>query len=577
MRKADLGQPKQVSFANIRKTIMFSFFLTNLIAILILLSIISFLDHKDNVIVSANLKYFVVLSIVFFLALLFALYKVLVKPTIEKVRLNSEHQYRKIHQSKSIFENTSDLIWAVDTNYRLLACNSSFIVMLLEETGTPPKIGESILEKNYTNLSFSSRKQLYDKALTGESFETEFEYSKDGLTNYNELSFHPIYDKNKSITGCSVFKKDITRRVEMYQELQKSEEFLKEAQEIANVGHWNWDMVNDEIKWSDQLFKVFGLNPETFEANYEGLMDSIHPEDQEAFGNSIENCLTNHEPHDIVHRIIMQNGSIRYVHQKGKAYYIEGDTPVRMAGTIQDVTQLEEARLQNMRQYNELQNFVYIISHNVRSPISTLQSLVDIIEPGNEALNKEVIPSIGITVDTLDQTIKDLNHSLSLKNIQENTFEEVDLRKVLRDIEHLLALDISSSKANIEYNLSKAPKAIGIKSYFNNILFNLIMNSIKYQSKDRAPNIIVTSQPTLGGGMEIIISDNGKGMDLTTERRKRIFDMYGRLSSASEGRGMGLYLAKTQVEVMNGTIDVQSEPNMGTTFKIAFKNQPTSL
>jgi len=304
---------------------------------------------------------------------------------------------------------------------------------------------------------------------------------------------------------------------------------------------------------------------------------SCSPEDQEAFGTSIENCLTNHEPHDIIHRIIMPNGNIRHVHQKGKVYYIEGNTPIRMAGTIQDVTQMEEARLQIMRQFNELQNFVYIISHNVRSPISTLQSLVDIIEPGNEALNKEIIPSIGTTVDTLDRTIKDLNHSLSLKNIKENAFEEVNLRKVLRDIEHLLALEISTSGANIEYNLSEVPIAIGIKSYFANILFNLIMNSIKYRAKDRPPNIKVASQLSSLGGIEIMVSDNGKGMELTAERKKRIFDMYGRLSSVSEGRGMGLYLAKTQVEIMNGSIDVESELNKGATFKIAFKNLPTSL
>jgi len=576
MMKKLFEPSKQVSFSNIKRTIFISFLLANLCAFLIIIGIISVLEQRGNSIVAANLKSFIALSIVFISLLLFTLYEVLVKPLVEKVRLNSENQYRKIQQSKSILENTSDLIWAIDTNYRLIAFNSSFVEMLFEETGTPPEIGESILERNYSNLSISKRKQLYDKALNGKSFEREFQYSKDGHTRYHELSFHPLYDKNKSITGCSIFRKDITRQMEIYQELQKSEEFLKEAQEIANIGHWNWDMVNDEIQWSDQLYKVFGLDRDTFEANYEGLMGIIHPEDQEAFGNSIENCLTNQQPHDIVHRIILPNGTIRHVQQKGKAYHIDGDTPIRMAGTIQDVTQLEESRLVNMRQYNELQNFVYIISHNIRSPISTLQSLVDIIEPGNEALNKEVLPTIGITVDKLDQTIKDLNHSLSLKNIQENTFEKVNLLRVLRDIEHLLAFDISSSKAELEYNLSEASELYGFRSYFTNILFNLIMNSIKYKAEDRLPIIKVTSQLNLLGATEIIVSDNGKGMNLNTERRKRIFDMYGRLTGESEGRGMGLYLAKTQVEAMSGTIDVESKPNEGTTFRINFKSLPAS-
>lgn len=570
------GRQKQVTFPGIRKAVLFCFFLAGLFAIFLGTGLVLFLGQAENESIIENrqgvenLKYLVLLSISCFVVMLFALYNFLVKPAVETVLVNAEEQNRQIQRSTSILENTTDLIWAVDRNFKLLACNSSFIEMVIADTGTPPTLGENILEKSYSNLSFSIRKKLYEKALTGESFETEIKTDDDGRTYYFELSFHPLYDQNKAITGCSVFRTNITQRVEMYRKLQKEEDSLKEAQEIANLGHWNWDIVKDEIQLSDQLYKVFGLDPETFEANYEGLRDIIHPEDQEAFGSSIENCLTKGDPHDIMHRIVMPSGGIRHVHQKGKAYYIDSDTPVRMAGTIQDVTQLEEARLQNNMQYNELQNFVYIISHNVRAPIATLQSLVGIMEPGNEALNAEVIQSIETTVETLDQTIKDLNHSLSLKNIQENSFEEVDLRKVLRDIERLLALDLNSSKATIEYNLSGAPKALGIKSYFTNILFNLVMNSIKYQAEDRPPHIKISSQPNLLGGMEIIVADNGKGMNLTTERRKRIFDMYGKLSGACEGSGMGLYLAKTQVEAMNGTFHVESEPNIGTTFKVVF-------
>ena len=583
MIKKILGRQKQLTFSDIRKAMLFCFFLTGLFIIFLVTGLVIFLGQAENDTITAsleshqglkNLKYVIILSIFFFALILLVLYNFLIKPVEETVRSLSDEQNRQLEQSTSLLENTSDLIWAVDINFKLTACNSSFIEMVIEERGAPPIIGESILEKSYSNLSFSSRKKLYEKAFTGKSFETEFKSSDDGRTNYFELSFHPIHDNNKAITGCSVFRKNITSRVEMYRKLQKKEDYLKEAQEIANVGHWNWDMVKDEIQWSDQLYKVFGLDSETFEANYEGLMNIIHPEDQEAFGNSIENCLTNGNPHDIMHRIVMPSGSIRHVHQKGKAYHIDDDTPVRMAGTIQDVTQLEEARLQNKKQYNELQNFVYIISHNVRAPIATLQGLVDIMEPGNDVLNAEIIQSIETTVDTLDQTIKDLNHSLSLKNIQESNFEEVDLRKVFRDIERLLALDLNSSRTTIEYNLLPAPKALGIKSYFTNILFNLVVNSIMYKAEDRPLHIKITSQPNLLGGMEIIVADNGKGMNLTAERKKRIFDMYGKLSGTCEGSGMGLYLAKTQVEAMNGTIHVESEPKIGTTFKVVFPSKP---
>ncbi len=579
MIKNILDQQKQISFSRIRETIIFGLFLAGFFVIFLTIGLVIFLNQAQTDSITANLpsrqslknlKYFITFTVFSFTLTLIVLYKFLAKPIMETVRANFAERNRQAEQNTSILENTSDLIWAVDINFKLLAFNSAFVGMMEEELGTSPKVGESILEKDYSNLSFSSKKKLYEKALSGQSFETDFKSSINGRTRYFEISFHPIYDKGESVSGCSVFGKNITQRVEMFQELQEKERYLKEAQEIANIGNWNWNMVNDEIQWSDQLYKVFGLDHETFEANYEGLMNIIHPEDQEAFGISVENCLTNKDLLDIVHRIVMPDKSIRYVHQKGKAYLLDDGTPARMAGTIQDVTLREKARQQNIWQYNELQNFVYIISHNVRAPIATLQSLVGIIEPGNEALNAEIIPSIETTVETLDQTIKDLNHSLSLKNIEENTFEEVDLRKVLRDIEHLLAIHIDSSQANIEYDLSGAPKAMGIKSYFTNILFNLVMNSIDYKADDRPLHIKISSQSILPGGMEIIVADNGMGMHLNEERRKRIFDMYGRLSGASIGRGMGLYLAKTQVEVMNGAISVESEPNIGTTFKVVF-------
>lgn len=525
-------------------------------------------QHEETI---KTLNYFVALSIGLFLLFLIGLYKVLFKPIIITVRSRLAERYDEIKLRESILENTSDLIWAVDKDYCLKACNSSFLNSMEQEIGRTMVVGESILGFEYKHINSNQRKELYDRALNGENFEMEIEYVKNGRQVNQELSFHPIYNEEDQITACSVFGKDITKKVKTYRQLRKSETYLKEAQEIANIGNWNWDMFKNEISWSEQLYKVFDRNPATFEATYEGLMKVIHPEDQASFGMHIENCLTKDEPLDIIHRIILNDTSIRYVHQKGKAHFAEDGTPMRMAGTIQDVTDLEKARLQNLKQFNELQNFVYIISHNVRAPISTLQSLVDIIEPGNDELNAQILPTIGTTVDTLDQTIRDLNDALSLKNVDEKMFQYVNLNSILKNIENLISLDINSSRAKIEYDISKAPTAYGIPSYYTNILFNLILNAIKYRAEERVPHIKVRSTPK-SDGLEICIEDNGIGMELTKEKRKRIFDMYGRLSGTSEGRGMGLYLAKTQIEAMRGCIDVQSVLGKGTTFKLTFKN-----
>ena len=518
----------------------------------------------------AGLTYIIPLFVFLFVLFIFGLYKILVGPIMKMVGELSQDKEEQRQRHRSILENTTDLIWSVDREYRLLAYNSAFSKAMKSDSGKAPRLGENVLNVDYSQKDMSERKRLYDRALSGKSFQTEFEIARKGTTSYHELSFRPIFGKEGKVTGCSIFNREVTERVETYRELQKSEAFLREAQEIANMGHWNWDIGPNVIKWSDHLYKVFGQNPSTFKANYESLMEIIHPRDREAFNHDVENAIENGELHDIVHRIVLGDGSIRYVHQKGRTYYGDDGRPERMAGTTQDVTQLENAKQRIMEQYDELQNFVYIISHNIRSPIANLQALVDLIEPGNEQANEMIFSNIGATVDALDRTIRDLNRALSLKKVSKDSFGEVDMEGVLRDIQQLLALDIGENMAKIEHDFSMAPKAPGIKSYFTNILYNLVLNAINYRAANREPYIKVVSRPTATGGVEIIVSDNGIGMDLTGERCKKIFDMYGRLSGNSEGRGLGLYLVRTQVEAMKGSIKVDSEPNKGSTFTIVF-------
>ncbi|MDT7827986.1 PAS domain-containing protein [Pricia sp. S334] len=515
------------------------------------------------------LKYIVAFLISLFLLLIFGLYRILVKPIIKIVKTLSDEREERAEQIRSILENTSDLIWSLDLDRKLLSFNSAFSKAILEQTGTAPVIGSPILRDPYPEEILRKWESMYEKAFSGRSFSTEIRSDREDGTSYIEVSLNPIYGPQGRVTGCNVFSRDVTERAETYKKLARSEKYLKEAQRIANLGNWNWDMASNGIYWSDQLYQVFGQDPETFRPDYGSFLEIIHPEDREAFTEDVDNCIENGAPLDIVHRIVMGDGGIRYVHQRGRTHYHRG-RPVRMAGTSQDVTGLENARLRIMRQYNELENFVYIISHNIRAPISTLQGLVDIFEPGNAASNVQVIDYIGSTVDTLDRTIKDLNHALSLKDISEDTFGKVDLEEVVRDICDLLARDIKVSGARIDHDFSRAPDAFGVRSYFTNILYNLVLNSITHKVDERDPYISIRSRRTAMKGTEIVVSDNGKGMALTEGAHKKIFDMYGRLSGKSEGRGMGLYLVRTQVETMKGSINVRSEPGKGSIFTIVF-------
>jgi signal transduction histidine kinase len=122
----------------------------------------------------------------------------------------------------------------------------------------------------------------------------------------------------------------------------------------------------------------------------------------------------------------------------------------------------------------------------------------------------------------------------------------------------------------VQTDFSRAEMIMGIRSYFNNIMYNLILNALHYSKEDEKPFIELSTEET-ESAMILKVSDNGIGIELTPERERKIFDMYGRLSGATEGKGLGLYLVKTQVEAMNGKIEVKSEKDVGTTFIMHFQ------
>ena len=135
----------------------------------------------------------------------------------------------------------------------------------------------------------------------------------------------------------------------------------------------------------------------------------------------------------------------------------------------------------------------------------------------------------------------------------------------MKDVDGLLSEEIIKSKATVKTDFSGGETVFGAKSYVVNIFYNLILNAINY-AKDEVPaNIKIVSEET-ENNVVLKFVDNGIGMELTPEKERKIFDMYGRLSGATIGKGFGLYLVKTQVEAMDGKIEVESTKGEGSTF-----------
>lgn len=136
--------------------------------------------------------------------------------------------------------------------------------------------------------------------------------------------------------------KEIEDRKIVQYDLQKTKETLTEASGIAHLGHWDWDVVADKISWSDELYKIYGVNQETFDTSFVGYLSMLHPEDREMVQGKVNNAYVNHVFEEFSHRIVRPNGEVRWVRSNGRVVLNEKGELVKMMGTALDITELKE-------------------------------------------------------------------------------------------------------------------------------------------------------------------------------------------------------------------------------------------
>lgn len=237
---------------------------------------------------------------------------------------------------------------------------------------------------------------------------------------------------------------------------------------------------------------------------------------------------------------------------------------------IDDITKRKSAEREIVRQNHELQDFVYILSHNIRSPLSTLLGLVDLFKytSASSTFQEEIIEKLNFVALRLDQSIIDLNRALEAQKGHNVEYSEVKLETSIRRVLGLLSDDIDQSQAQISLNISSPSSVKVIEAYFENVLHNLVLNSILFRNRRKKLKVNISCSQISDTVMELKVEDNGQGIDLTNGKKERVFEMYGRQNRSVPGKGMGLFLAKSQITTMGGKIDVTSEIGKGAVFTV---------
>jgi two-component system, sensor histidine kinase and response regulator len=260
----------------------------------------------------------------------------------------------------------------------------------------------------------------------------------------------------------------------------------------------------------------------------------------------------------------------KYYHQK-----LEIDAAHRENDKLMEINNRLNILIRQVeRSKARLEEFAYVATHNLRAPVVNLKSLIQLLSRAKESFNKQnqdILNKIEITVNNLTTTLQDLINIVAITRRNNEAKEVVSFKEIITSVCQNLEAQLNEASPELITDFSDAPNIIYPKGHIESICQNLITNAIKYRS-ERPLRINIRTEDK-GKYILLEISDNGSGIDLSKNKDK-IFKMFQRLHSSGEGKGLGLYIIKSQVERLGGKVEVESEPGKGASFKIYLRNDP---
>ena len=509
---------------------------------------------------------------------------------LEKRVAERTDELRERHRFiETLFDSVEDLMAVIDKQGNYISVNKK-----VEEVYNIKR--EAIIGKNISTvfpaLKGSEMADNLEKAIAGQSIHN-IAYRSPVTGRFYENFYIPLRNESQEAYGVLVIGHDSTAIMEAAGKIEAVNTKLTEAQRLAHIGNWEWDIPGDNITWSDELYRIFGLVPREFEASFQTFLRYIHPEERDHVAKIIQDALFNQQPFSFYHRVVRPDGTIRILHGRGEVHVDDNKQPITMAGTAQDVTELKQAENEirkitdELMRYNKeleqinkaLESFTFVASHDLQEPVRKIRTFLNLIaekETGN--LSEKSKDYMNRTIRAATQ-MQQLIHDLLLYSrttTSSEHFKKTDLNNILHDVTTELKEMIEEKNAFVV--TERLPELEVIPFQFHQLFVNMISNSLKFSGADRKPHIHIKADMVDKDSLElnngniyekyyrITISDNGIGFDPRYD--DKIFDLFQRLHSKNKysGTGIGLAICKKIIENHDGFITAHGEPDKGATF-----------
>jgi PAS domain S-box-containing protein len=486
-------------------------------------------------------------------------------------RVNAEEALRKTQANvTAIIENSNVSIYSIDRQFRYISFNSLLKNNLKQVYGLDIKVGDHVFEflKRLDPTEQDDWKERYTEAFSGNRVEFEKEFKFGEYHSYQSFSINPIIEGHY-VTGLSCFAWDITPQKIAALKVARSEARFRALIENNREAITLRDLSGRLLYASPSAFRMLGH--EIGEEFPELAKQDIHPDDVGIIQQLLQNVRSSHGiAYPATYRSRRRDG--RYVWFEGVVANLIDDEQVKgVVANFRDITERKELELQReqitldlVERIKNLEQFAYIVSHNLRAPVANILGICNLLELDevSEPDREQALKHLFGTARRLDEVILDLNLILQMRQ----NISEKKQQIILEDLMNEVKASITSHRQQVVISTRfEVPSISTVKPYLYSVFYNLITNSIKYSREGVAPEIHITSEKA-NDRVKLRFIDNGMGIDLNAHGES-IFGLYKRFHPGyAEGKGMGLFMTKTQVETLGGKISVNSRVNQGTEF-----------
>ena len=395
---------------------------------------------------------------------------------------------------------------------------------------------------------------------------------------------------------------DITQAKEhdaLYLELQNEAASLDTIHEMLGSGKWTMDFdeagVMTQVSWSDEFRRMLGYHgTDDFPDVLGSWSDLLHPNDKERvlreFNETISDY-TGQKTYDVEYRLLTKNGGYRWYRAVGKPTRRSDGSPISYVGVFIDITERKEMMQELAQQRESLSNaleeanqankaktaFLSNMSHEIRTPMNAIIGLdrIALNDPGISEATKEHLEKIGLSAQHLLSIINDI---LDMSRIESGRMtvknEEFSFARALAQVNTIISSQCNDKGIDYECRVNGAidDYYIGDEMKLRQVMINILGNAVKFTPPGGSVTFVVERTAQFNGKstLRFIISDTGIGM--SQEFLPKLFDAFSQEDSSSTSRfgstGLGMAITRSIIELMNGTIAVESEKDKGTTFTV---------